>query len=228
VDRLPAEWLPLVAVVFLLGLRHGLDADHLAAIDGMTRFNNESRPRLARACGALFSLGHGAVVIAIALGVAALAPAWTVPAATEHIGTWISIAFLAILGALNLAAVFATRRNETVRPVGLKGRFLGRWQRAGSPWLVSLVGGLFAVSFDTLSQAALFAVAGVHFGGVAHALVLGLAFTVGMLLVDGLNGLWMWRLVRRADHTSRTASRAMTLFLGTFSLALAAYAAAHA
>ena len=33
---------------FLLGLKHGLDPDHLAAIDGLTRFNAARRPRLAR------------------------------------------------------------------------------------------------------------------------------------------------------------------------------------
>src|SRR6185369_2632513 len=38
-ETLPTHWLSLVAVVFMLGLKHGLDADHLAAIDGLTRFN---------------------------------------------------------------------------------------------------------------------------------------------------------------------------------------------
>lgn len=226
-DGLPREWLPLVAVVFALGVRHGLDADHIAAIDGMTRFNNAQRPRLARACGALFSLGHGCVVIVIALAVAAIAPTWTVPAATEQVGAWFSIVFLALLGAMNIAAVFTAKPDEVVRPFGLRGRLFAQWQQARSGWLVALVGALFAVSFDTLSQAALFAVAGVHFGGLAHALVLGVAFTTGMLIVDGLNGVWMWKLVARADRTSRMASRAMGLFLGTLSLAVAAYGAAR-
>jgi high-affinity nickel-transport protein len=226
-DALPREWLPLLAVVFALGARHGLDADHIAAIDGMTRFNSAHKPGLARRCGALFSLGHGMVVIAIALSVAAIAPSWSVPAGTEQVGAWVSIGVLAILGAMNIAAVVMAKPDEVVRPVGLKGRVFGRWQQAGNAWLVAGVGALFAVSFDTLSQAALFAVAGVHFGGAAQALALALAFTAGMLLVDGLNGVWMWRLVARADRTSRMASRAMGLFLGTLSLAVAAYGAAR-
>jgi high-affinity nickel-transport protein len=36
---LPTEWSALAALVFLLGLKHGFDADHLAAIDGLTRYN---------------------------------------------------------------------------------------------------------------------------------------------------------------------------------------------
>ncbi len=64
---LPTHWLSLVAVVFLLGLKHGLDPDHLAAIDGLTRFNAARRPRLARWSGLLFSAGHGVVVTLVAI-----------------------------------------------------------------------------------------------------------------------------------------------------------------
>lgn len=52
------DWVTLVALAFILGLRHGLDADHLATIDGLTRFNVQAHPKMARWCGALFSLGH--------------------------------------------------------------------------------------------------------------------------------------------------------------------------
>ena len=50
-QSLPTHWLALVAVVFLLGLKHGLDPDHLAAIDGLTRYNAARRPLLARWSG---------------------------------------------------------------------------------------------------------------------------------------------------------------------------------
>lgn len=56
----------LAALAFSLGLRHGLDANHLAAIDSLVRHNLRSAPRRAAACGALFSLGHGAVVLGVA------------------------------------------------------------------------------------------------------------------------------------------------------------------
>ena len=41
---LPTEWLALLGLVFVLGAKHGLDADHLAAIDGLTRYNLRQRP----------------------------------------------------------------------------------------------------------------------------------------------------------------------------------------
>jgi high-affinity nickel-transport protein len=105
-DTLPTHWLSLVAVVFLLGLKHGLDPDHLAAIDGLTRFNAERRPRLSRWSGLLFSAGHGVVVTMVAVLVATVATEWRAPGWLENAGTWISIAFLTLLGVANLAAAF--------------------------------------------------------------------------------------------------------------------------
>ena len=64
---LPADWGALCAQVFLLGMRHGLDADHLAAIDGLTRVSARRRQGHSRYCGPLFSMGHGFVVLSIAL-----------------------------------------------------------------------------------------------------------------------------------------------------------------
>ena len=63
---LPTDWTALAALVFLLGLKHGFDADHLATIDGLTRFNARHRRPFARYCGALFSLGHGALNLIVA------------------------------------------------------------------------------------------------------------------------------------------------------------------
>jgi high-affinity nickel-transport protein len=222
-EHLPNDWLALLFLVFTLGVKHGLDADHLATIDGLTRFNARHNPRLSRWCGSLFSLGHGAVVIMIALVVGALARRWAVPEWMEDLGAWTSITFLILLGAMNLAAVLAARPGEVVQPVGLKGRFLARLQHTGNPALIAFVGVLFALSFDTMSQAALFALAGTQFGGVGHALVLGLVFSAGMLVTDGVNGLWISRLIRRADRTACIASRVMGLTVGGLSLLVAGF-----
>ncbi|HEX9180831.1 MAG TPA: nickel transporter, partial [Burkholderiales bacterium] len=107
-------------------------------------------------------------------------------------------------------------------PVGLKSGLLGRLQRTSHPLLIALVGSLFAISFDTMSQAALFAVTATQFGGWGHSLALGLAFTLGMLMADGANGLWISRLIRRADRAARVASRMFSLVVSGLSLALAA------
>jgi len=223
VESLPQNLFALGLVVFVFGLKHGLDADHLAIIDGLTRFNARANPWLARYCGALFSLGHGAVVILIALAVSALAAQSELPQWLREFGAWVSVAFLATLGLVNIHAVLRAQPWQVVRPQGIKGRFLGALARASSPGLVALVGALFALSFDTLSQAALFALSAAHFGGWQHALAIGLVFTLGMLVTDGINGLWISRLIRRADQTALIASRVMSLVVGGVSLLVAAF-----
>ena len=220
------DWTSLLILTFVLGMKHGFDADHLATIDGLTRYNARRRPALARYCGMLFSLGHGAVVLAIALGVSSIASQWEVPEWFGIVGSLISIAFLVALGSLNLAAVLRAEPDEVVQPVGLKGRLLGNLRHASHPALIALVGALFALSFDTLSQAAFFALTATQFGGWQHALALALLFMLGMLLTDGINGLWIARLIARADQVALIASRVMGLVVSGISLLVAAFGVA--
>jgi len=224
---LPTEWTALAALVFLLGLKHGFDADHLAAIDGLTRYNARAGRLFARYCGALFSLGHGAVVVAIAVVVGLASERWSAPQWLELSGAWISIGFLTLIGIVNLRAVLGAAPHEVVAPVGIRGRFLGRLNRAGRPWSVALVGALFAASFDTVSQSALFALTAAQFGGVEHAIALGLLFVLGMLVTDGVNGLWISRLIARADQIAVLASRVMGLAVSSVALLVAAFGVAR-
>lgn len=223
--ELPTEWTALCALVFLLGLKHGFDADHLATIDGLTRYNARIGRYFARYCGALFSLGHGAVVVAIALAVGVASERWDAPEWLEQFGAWTSILFLTAIGIVNLHAVLSATPGEIVAPVGLKGGLLGRLNRASRPLTVAMVGALFAMSFDTVSQSALFALTASQFGGVAHALFLGLLFVLGMLVTDGINGLWISRLIARADLLACVASRVMSLAVSGVSLLVAAFGA---
>lgn len=223
----PNDWLALLALVFILGAKHGLDADHLATIDGLTRYNLRHAPSRARWCGSLFSLGHGAVVLVIAIIVGLASSHWQVPEWMEDVGTWISIGFLTLLGLLNLRAVFTTPAHEMAATVGVKAGLLKRLQQTSHPLAIAAVGALFALSFDTMSQATLFAMTATQHGGVAHALALGLAFMAGMLLLDGANGLWIAGLLRKADYRARIASRVMGIMVAIISLSVAAFGLAR-
>lgn len=227
IDTLPSHWLALLAVVFALGLKHGLDPDHIAAIDGLARFNAGRRPRLSRWSGLLFSAGHGVVVTLVAIAVATLAAGWKAPEWLDDAGTWISIGFLTLLGVANLRAVLHSPRGAPVRPVGMRSRALERLTHAGHPVLVAAVGAAFAISFDTLSQAVLFSVTGANVAGWLFAALLGVVFTFGMIVTDALNGLWVSHLVRSADARAARASRAMSLAIALTSLGIAALAAAR-
>ena len=100
-----------------------------------------------------------------------------------------------------------------------------RHQHTTKPLLVAAVGALFAFSFDTMSQAAR-SLTATQFGGWEHALTLALLFMLGMLVGDGLNGLWISRLIRRADRTALIASRVMGLVVAGVSLLVATFGAA--
>lgn len=214
---------PLVTLALILGMKHGMDADHLATIDGLTRFNAAAgRRRLARLCGFLFSLGHGSVVCVVAVATGFLFQQGAVPEWMNNVGAWVSAFFLILLGALNLYAVFTTPSHEMVQMVGLKGRWLGKLKHAGHPAMIALVGALFAFSFDTLSQAALFSATSTQYGGVLPALLLAACFMFGMMLTDAANGLWISHLLQRADATARTASRIMGVTVALLSLSVAA------
>ena len=208
---LPRDFLGLALVVLLLGMRHGFDADHLAAIDGLTRYNARARPRVARLAGVLFSIGHGLVVVCVALGVSTLSQAWRAPKWLESFGAWMSISVLTLLALMNIVAVLKTPDHEVAQLLGWRSGVFSKLLCAGNPIMVMGVGTLFALSFDTVSQAALFAVTAAQFGGWQPALLLALLFIGGMLLTDGVNGLWISRLIRRSDQTARIASRVVAL-----------------
>lgn len=201
----------LAALVLALGLRHGFDPDHLVAIDGMTRSTQ------SRWCGLFFSLGHGLAVTLIGVAVAVAATEWHAPAWLEQAGASISAAVLLALGAANLLAVLRAPRGSRVRLVGLRGRWLtARLDGASHPAVIASIGAAFAVSFDTVSQALLFS-----FTGWIFAALLGAVFTLGMVLTDVLNGLWVARMMTGAAAASRCMS--VTVALLCFAMAGGAF-----
>ena len=226
-SHLPSEWGALLALVFVLGLRHGIDADHIATIDALTRLRSSSGRRSTRWCGALFALGHGSAVMLIVGGVALASRGWQAPSWLAPLGAWVSISMLAALGLANLRAAVNAAPGEVVRLCGFRGRMLERLQGAGHPAAAAGVGALFAVSFDTVSLAILFALSGSAAGGAGHALVLGAAFGAGMLLTDGANGWWLARLLQASGQAAVRASRFTATVVALVSLTVAALGVAR-
>jgi high-affinity nickel-transport protein len=208
--------LGLSALVFVLGLKHGLDPDHLVAIDGLARSSR------SRWCGLFFSLGHGVVVTLVGVGVALAAADWQPPQWLEYTGAWISIGVLVALGVANLVTALRTAPAQPVALAGMRGHWLPeRLARASHPAVIVAVGAAFALSFDTISHALVFSMTGASLAGWAFAAVLGVVFTGGMALTDAASGLWVARLVRSADRRAAQASRIMSIAVAFLCLALA-------
>jgi high-affinity nickel-transport protein len=147
---------------------------------------------------------------------AAAAPAWV-----EFLGAASSTLILIVLSVINLRCLVRSDDHATVRPVGLLGRLVARLTQTAHPVLIALIGAMFALSFDTLSQALLFSATAVKFQRWTSALTLGVLFTLGMTLLDGLNGAWMARLLRSADQAGIAIARKLALAVSILGLIVA-------
>lgn len=212
--------------VFALGLRHGADPDHLAAIDNLTRNSATRQPRLSRFTGTLFACGHAIMVLAIAcLAGYAGARLGAHHEAIETIGTWTSIAVLVTLAALNLAAL----RSPSCRVAGLRSRLLPRVLRQGTHvWLAIPAGVLFGIGFETSSQVAAYTIAFGSQAGVAGAVFIGAAFCLGMACTDTLDSLLVHRLIAYRGDALPRLMRLWVLTIALLALAVAAFELASA
>lgn len=215
------SWPALCGMALSLGLRHGFDADHLTVIDGLVRRNAQRQPRVARVAGVLFSLGHGSVVVIAACATLALSSRWQLPSWLEPAGIIISATILLMLAALNLRAAWTAPPNGMVAPVGIRSRLFGQLLSSDNPRVLLGLGALFAISADTLAQAAALGLAASHFGGLGRAATAAGCFTAGMVVATGINGLWIARLIRTADRRAALASRIMAGAIGLTSLVVA-------
>jgi nickel/cobalt transporter (NiCoT) family protein len=208
--------------VYALGLRHGADPDHLAAIDNVTRNSYEREPLLSRFVGALFAGGHTVMVLAIAALVGFLGTRFAAHGAlVETIGTWISIVVLFAIAAANIRQLLL---GQTDRVNGVKTRFLPRALRNGtSAWLAVPIGLLFGFGFETSSQVAAYAVVFGADAGVAGALVVGSMFCVGMVCTDTLDSLMVHRMVAYRTGRLPRVMRVWIWSVTLFAVAVATY-----
>lgn len=214
------SWIVLILMALTLGIRHGFDLDHLATIDAITRTMRGDR-LLSKMVGCLFSLGHGLVVILISLLIGSGIMQTHIPEWLDGFGQWISIFFLSVFGILNLYTIFQNPTNPAL-PGGVRSfLFKKLGVRTYNPLMIILVGALFAFSFDTFSQVALFSISASLASGWLFSGVLGLFFTFGMMISDGINGLLVSILIQRADGASVIVSRGIGLSICIFSLGVA-------
>ncbi len=211
--RYPIFW-ALGILAYTLGLRHGVDADHICAIDNTTRklIQQDKRPTTV---GTWFSLGHSTIVVAmLALLVVAYQfisgnlPAFA--ADGEILGTLISGAFLYVIALINflifweIYQIFKALRSgeldqkkldETLLKRGFMNRYFGKlFKFVNEPWQIYPIGVLFGLGFDTASEVALIAItvatATTHLP-LWMVMVLPFMFTCGMVLTDTTDGFGM-------------------------------------
>jgi high-affinity nickel-transport protein len=208
--------------VFVLGLRHGADPDHLAAIDNLTRTSLGAKRRFSRFVGTLFAGGHSIMVLSIAALAGLFGSRLAVHGAMlERMGTWVSIVTLLAIAALNLRQLL---RNGGGPIAGPKTALLPRALRtATSPLAAIPIGLLFGLGFDTSSQVATYALALTSGGGILLGLFVGLMFSLGMTVTDTLDSLLVHRLCTRHPLELVRATRVWIIAVTALALAVAGY-----
>jgi nickel/cobalt transporter (NiCoT) family protein len=195
-------------LAYVLGLRHAVDADHIAAIDNVVRKLMQEGKRPVSA-GLFFSLGHSLVVaiaVAVIVGTAFALQGRLHPFKVigSVIGTGTSAFFLLAIAAVNLIILRGVwrsfqraRRGEAVAEHELDQLLSGRgllarifrplFRMVTRSWHMFAIGFLFGLGFDTATEITLFPVAGsqasdgMSFGTV---MIFPALFAAGMTLVD--------------------------------------------
>ena len=195
------------------GLRHAVDADHIAAIDNVTRklLQDGKRPV---GVGFFFAMGHSAVVVVAAILVAGTAKALNVEQFKGYgglISTSVSALFLFAIAAMNLfifRAVWKTFRS--VRAGGSyvdedfdlllnKRGFAARLFRPlfrliSQSWHMFPLGFLFGLGFDTATEVALLGISATQATRgipIWTIMVFPALFAAGMSLIDTTDGILM-------------------------------------
>ena len=202
-------------LAYVLGLRHAVDADHIATIDNVVRklMQEGKRPY---AVGLFFSLGHS---LSIAVAVAAIAGAAFAlqgrfaefKSIGSVIGTGASAFFLLAIAVINLVILRGVwqsfrkaRRGEPVADQELNALLAGRgllarifrplFRMVSRSWQMFPVGFLFGLGFDTATEISLFAVAASQASGgmtIGTIMIFPALFTAGMTLIDTTDSVLM-------------------------------------
>ncbi|ADW69091.1 HoxN/HupN/NixA family nickel/cobalt transporter [Granulicella tundricola] len=202
-------------LAYSFGLRHAVDADHIAAIDNVTRklMQQGRRPILV---GFLFSLGHSTIVVIGSILIAATTVSMQGHIAAFReiggtIGTLVSTFFLFAIALANLAVLLsiykafrAVRRGEPyldedfdllLNSRGLLARFFRPvFALITRDWHMYPLGILFGLGFDTATEIGLLGISateaskGLSFWSI---LVFPTLFAAGMSLVDTTDNILM-------------------------------------
>jgi len=201
-------------LAYTFGLRHAVDADHIAAIDNVTRklMQEGQRPL---SVGFFFSLGHSTIVVIASLVVYLAATVVekqldAVKNVAGIVSTAISVFFLITIALINVVILRGVWRNfQEVRKGGgytdqspemlLGGGIMARifrplFRMLSRPWHMYPIGFLFGLGFDTATEIALLGISATAAAkglSVSAMAVFPALFTAGMTLVDTTDGILM-------------------------------------
>jgi nickel/cobalt transporter (NiCoT) family protein len=202
-------------LAYSFGLRHAVDADHIAAIDNVTRKLMQQGKRPV-GVGFFFSLGHSPIVFGLSAVVAITAVAikrnfHSIEAFGDIAGTLVSSSFLLTIAVMNiiiLVSVFKTFRrvkaggayndedlNLLLAKRGFFGRFFrGLFRLIDHSSQMYPVGVLFGLGFDTATEVGLLGISAAAASKglpIWSIMVFPALFAAGMALIDTTDSVLM-------------------------------------
>jgi nickel/cobalt transporter (NiCoT) family protein len=178
-----------IPAMVILGLRHGLDADHITAIDNLVRLHNATAR--ARFIGTGFSIGHTIAVLAeivfIILVVGSITSVEVESIA--YTGSIIGMVALASIGVLNIVAMRLYGKNWSSM---MASKVIARIDNRVNPFLTSMIVGMvFGLGFDTATQISAITLSAITSAtlGIQFALILACFFAIGMISIDTLDSM---------------------------------------
>lgn len=185
-------------ILFVLGLRHGLDPDHITIIDGYTYRLHLKKNRWAKWVGMLFTFGHGIMVTIIALTLSILKSNFDMPSALDIIVEWTSSLILILVGISNVISL--TRKNLSTSG-GLKTRLLPSYFHTNvNAFTVIITGIIFGFIFDTSSQIAAFGYAISVSNQWIYAILGGVVFSLGLIVTGTCDSMLLSKLLKTFDQ----------------------------
>jgi len=209
--------LTAVPVMVLLGVRHALDADHIAAIDNLVRMR--SAEKSTRWVGSSFSAGHMLAVCAEMVALIYVVKSLEAESTFQLLGGILGAAVLASIGGINL---YSLRRYGRSGFSMLAQRLATTTEFAGKIGSPLMIGFVFGLGFDTASQISALTVSAVASAtqGVQVALVLTAFFAMGMIPTDTLDSLVLREVFSRITNSGGFRAISYGLSLLAVSLAL--------
>jgi len=207
----------MLPVMVLLGIRHGLDVDHIAAIDNMVRLRHSDRQ--SRWVGSLFSAGHMLAVSAEMIALVYVVKSLEAESSLELLGGIVGAGALALIGGINF---YSLRRYGRSGFSILSEKAAGRTEFAGAVGSPLLIGFIFGLGFDTASQISALTVSAVASAtqGVQVALLLTGFFAMGMIPTDTLDSLVLREVFSRIAGSGGFKTMSYGLSFVAISLAL--------
>ena len=187
-----------IPTMIVLGLRHGVDIDHITAIDNLVRLHNATKK--SRWVGASFSLGHMTSVLAEMIFIIYLVGGII---NVNNLAFWGGIIGTIALGTIAIVNIYSMKKWGKNSSAILASKILAKTGMLGTSGSAFVTGLVFGLGFDTATQISAISLSAIASAtaGIQVALSLAGFFALGMIPIDTLDSVLLRSALSKIFHT---------------------------